>query len=101
MIDEGALREKAREAIAANKLPNSDPVRIWGGTGFGACCAICGNPVSSDGMGFELEFAEGGDGASRGEYHIHVRCFGVWDLERKLLPASDGDGTIADRECRT
>lgn len=99
MIDEAALQEKARDAIATNKLPNADPVRMWGGNGFGTCCAICSNPVSPDEVGFELEFAEGAEGAGPVEYHVHVRCFGVWTLERKPLPAGDGNGTMPEREC--
>jgi hypothetical protein len=101
MIDESMLRERVRDAIATKKLPSGDPVKMWGGNGSGTCCAICGDPVSPGEVGYELEFAEGADGPGRGEYHVHVKCFGAWNVERKPLSAGDGSGTIPDRERRT
>ena len=45
MIDECTLREKVREVLQAEKLPNRRPDRTWGGPGVGADCAICGRPA--------------------------------------------------------
>jgi hypothetical protein len=110
MIDDDALREHVRQAIQAGKLPNRDPSRIWGGNGFWMPCAVCGNLVISDELGYELQFAEGEGIPAPVEYHVHVRCFTAWDQERRrrdgraeesdpLLP-DPGDGTISHRERR-
>jgi len=96
MIDEKALRVRAREAVKAGKLPKVRPERIWGGPGIGARCAVCDEPIERTESEFELQFAESsgcepappGDerpvGVSAdGSYHLHVRCFAAWEFERK------------------
>jgi len=96
-IEADQLRAKAREAIRAGKLPAGQPMRVWGGHGFGTSCAICGKSMNEDEIGFELQFAQAANGR---EYHTHARCFAAWDIERHspLLPASGGNGTISSRE---
>jgi hypothetical protein len=90
-MDESKLREKAREAIQARRLPNRAPERMWGGPGVGASCVICDKPVTRDEVEFELEFApDGGDPDPR-NYHVHVRCFAAWEFERPAF------GTVATR----
>jgi hypothetical protein len=98
MIDEGTLRHLAREAIQAGTLPNRQPAHIWGGNGFGTKCAICGNLVNSDEVGYELHFAAGEGLPPAAEYHAHVRCFAAWDLERHCPPgpADKGDPLPAE-----
>lgn len=92
MIDEGTLRKQAREAIRAGKLPNRQPTHLWGGNGFGTNCAICGNLVNSDEVGYELHFVAAEALPPVVEYHVHVRCFAAWELERHGPPGSAGDG---------
>ncbi|HKR36190.1 MAG TPA: hypothetical protein VJT10_15215 [Steroidobacteraceae bacterium] len=98
MIDEGTLRQLARQAIQAGKLPSRRPAHVWGGNGFGTKCAVCGNLVNSDEVGYELRFAAGEDLPPAAEYHVHVRCFAAWNLERHspLGPAGDADPLPAD-----
>jgi hypothetical protein len=38
--------------------------------------------VKQDELEFEIEFARNGDGAHLDTYHLHVRCFDAWQLER-------------------
>ena len=45
MIDEGAVRQLARQAIQAGKLPTRRPAHVLGGNGIGTKCAMCGNLV--------------------------------------------------------
>ena len=87
MPDEPLLREKAREAIRAGKLPSRVPDRTLGGPGLGEPCTICSEPIKRDQMEFEIDFAH--DGATPGvdRLHVHVRCFAAWELER----GKDGD----------
>jgi hypothetical protein len=48
MPDEKALREKARAAIQAGKLPSRPPDWTCSGSGFGATCSVCGLPLTKD-----------------------------------------------------
>jgi hypothetical protein len=94
---DGELRWKARAAIRAGLLPGQHQVSTWGGPGSGASCAVCGNTVPRDGLGFELEFAEP-DGRLELRY-VHIPCYAAWDSERRELLQAAGDrATIADRE---
>lgn len=82
--DEAVLRGKAREVVQAGTLPNRRPDRTWGGSGIGADCTICRTPVKPDEFEFEIEFesSRNGDSPGRDTYHVHVRCFVAWELER-------------------
>jgi hypothetical protein len=84
-MDEETLREKARTVIQNGKLPSRTPDRTWGGPGVGAPCAICGLPVRSTEMEFEIQFARDGGTAEAGldKYHVHIRCFAAWEFERQ------------------
>jgi hypothetical protein len=83
MPDEKLLRSKAEEAIRTGKLPSRRPDRTWGGPGVGATCAVCGEPVKKDQLEFEVQFARDGDNPGLDKFHIHVRCFAAWELERR------------------
>jgi hypothetical protein len=89
MPNEAELRKLAREVLRAEKLPRREPEGIWGGPGVGALCAVCQKPVTRDELEYEIQFAH--DGATPGldKYHLHLRCFAVWELERTKF---DGDG---------
>lgn len=89
--DDRVIREKAREVIHAGTLPNRFPERSWGGPGVGADCTICSVPVMRDELEFEIEFAGDGHHDTAETYHIHLRCFAVWDQERRT-PAPDSPG---------
>jgi hypothetical protein len=82
-MDENALREKVRSIIREGKLPSRAPDRTWGGPGVGAECAVCGLPVRRDELEFEVEFAHDGRDPGLAKYHMHVRCFAAWELERR------------------
>jgi hypothetical protein len=79
-MDDGTLREKARQVIRAGTLPNRRPDHMWGGPGVGADCTICQVPVQQDEFEFELEFARNGEAPDR--YHVHIPCFTAWESER-------------------
>lgn len=99
------LRRKARDAIAAERLPSAEPTRMWGGPGIGVACVVCGETVRREEIGYELEFAGNGGAA---EYHIHVPCFTAWQTERQpsnvaptkrvTLLAAPHEGTMAGGE---
>jgi hypothetical protein len=80
--EEAALRERARQVVQSGTLPNRRPDGAWGGHGVGADCAICGMPVKLDELEFEIEFVGRGDDSGRDTYHVHIRCFAAWEIER-------------------
>ena len=84
MPDEPILREQARAAIKAGKLPARAPDRTWGGPGVNAECAICGKRVTKSEMEFEIQF-EKDDGDGLDKFHVHLRCFAAWEFERGKL----------------
>ena len=81
-MEEQALRAKAREVLQAGNLPSRRPDRTWGGPGVGAPCEVCGVPVGRNEMEFEIEFARDGDNPGLDKFHVHIRCFAAWELER-------------------
>jgi hypothetical protein len=82
MPDEPLRREQARGAIQSGKLPARSPDRTWGGPGVGALCSVCDRPVTKDELEFEIQFARDGDNLGFDKYHVLVRCFAAWELER-------------------
>ena len=97
---ESTLRQKARDAITAGRLPTRNPTGVWGGPGTGKSCAVCTQVISGDGLGFELEFASADvAGPTPTVHNVHIWCFAAWEFEcRSFLPAADDDGTIPGRE---
>lgn len=95
---ESVLRQKARDAIAAGRLPIRSPTGVWGGPGSGKSCAVCAQVIGGDGLGFELEFGAD-DGAGPKVHNVHIWCSAAWEFEcRSFLPAAEDDGTITPRE---
>jgi hypothetical protein len=83
-MDEEDLRELAHAAVRQGKLPARRPDRTLGGPGGGAHCAVCGEAVKSHQMEIELQFARDINTPDAGldRYHVHIRCFAVWELAR-------------------
>jgi len=101
------LRVVAHRAIEAGRVPARRPESTWGGAGCGARCAVCALPVAVDQLGFEVDFAVPGQPLPLGPYHMHVRCYHVWEsivgnLEIaatiKGLKLPNGDGRIGADE---
>ena len=82
MPDEAVLQQHARQVIRTRKLPSRPPDRTWGGPGGGAPCTVCNEPVTRYQLGFEIQFAHDGDTPGLDKFHVHVRCFAVWEMER-------------------
>ena len=86
MPNEPALRKLARELLRSGKLPRREPDDTWGGPGVGALCAVCEKAIMRAELEYELEFADDGAPPRLDKYHLHLRCFAVWELERTRFP---------------
>ena len=85
MPDESALRQQARAAIQAGRMPSHRPDRTWGGPGVGARCVICETPMGREELEFEVQFAHDGDNPGLDKFHLHLQCFAAWEFERNHL----------------
>ena len=74
---EQELRPVARERIAKGQLPRHAPSKIWGGYGAGELCSLCDQPIGSDEIVFEVEYAEGAATTLR----FHRICESIWQAE--------------------
>jgi hypothetical protein len=88
---------------------------MWGGPGSGAACAVCSRPITSDEVGYEIEFHDKSGQTDRAQ-SIHVICFAAWEQELdaavpeanggssrdgangRHLPSTGSGGTIMGRE---
>ena len=91
MFDERTLREKARAVVREGKLPGRRPNRTWGGLGVGALCSVCMLSISTCEMEVEIQFARLGGPPGLDTFHVHMRCFAAWELERMGLSTDDPD----------
>jgi hypothetical protein len=86
-MDEDDCHVLQRLAVAAmrdGRLPASRPDRILGGHGSGSLCDLCSRELAAGGSELEVEFTAASGGASRC-YHLHVRCFAVWEHAREKI----------------
>lgn len=84
--DKRALDLLAREAIQSGVLPRDRPEGVWGGPGSGEDCSVCGRPVKTDELGYEIEI----DGSSGPDsLQLHIQCFTAWDLQCQEFDAPD------------
>ena len=81
------LQRTARECLESGRLPRMHSQCIWGGYGRGDVCSLCGEPIRSTEVEFEVPEPEGGgqDGHSHAApaatLKFHITCHAVWQLE--------------------
>ena len=72
------LQRTAREGLASGRLPRVHSQCIWGGYGRGDVCSLCGEPIRSSEVEFEVaEHADGTGTALR----FHITCHAIWQGE--------------------
>ena len=88
MQSELYLQRTARECLASGRLPRWHSQYIWGGYGRGDVCSLCGEPIRSTEVEFEVPEPEDGgqrDGhrtaAPAAALKFHITCHTVWELE--------------------
>jgi hypothetical protein len=82
MPNEEEVRALARQVLRNTKIPRRDPDRTWGGPGADMPCTICGKRVTVSQMEYELQFSHDGANPGLDRFHLHLRCFSAWEMER-------------------
>lgn len=82
MPNEKQIRELAQKLLKAGKLPRRDPDRTWGGNRADMPCSVCTKPVTRDQVEYELQFSHDGAAPGLDRFHMHLRCFSAWEMER-------------------
>ena len=72
------LQRTARECLASGRLSRMQSQCIWGGYGRGDTCSLCGEPIRSTEVEFEVPEPEEGAGSA---FKFHITCHAVWQLE--------------------
>jgi hypothetical protein len=72
------LQRTARECLRNGQLPRMQSQCIWGGYGRGNVCSLCGEPIRTTEVEFEVP--EGEEGTPRG-LRFHITCHAAWQLE--------------------
>ena len=83
MPDEAVLREKALAAIRTGQLQTRRPDRTWSGAGVGFPCSVCARPIRRYDREVQMQFEHEGRVAGLDTFHVHLRCFAVWELARR------------------
>ena len=91
MPDENVLREQAKTVIRAGTLPARRPDRSWAGPGIGFACAVCARLVRHHDLETQVQFEHVGLVPGLDTFHLHVRCFAAWELERRREPGKRGE----------
>ena len=72
------LRLRARNLVAEHRLPGTMNVRTFGGYGSRSQCSLCGLPIRSEEVEYEVE--EEGPAGKR-TYILHFMCHAAWQFE--------------------
>src|SRR6185312_8901600 len=81
-LAEAELHERAREEIQRGRLPDTSPESIWAGPGSGLPCSVCGDPIQSNQVEYEMSLTSGADSV-----RFHLPCHTVWQLECDVTTA--------------
>ena len=77
-MEDLALRLLIRSKLADGRLPHKSTPQVWGGPGNNETCDACTETISKAQLVIE---ATGGD---RRTMQFHVRCFNLWNAERRV-----------------
>jgi len=79
MSTEQRLQRAARACLSSGRLPRVQSQCIWGGYGRGDVCSLCGEPIRSHEVEFEVTEAAGS--STRTAFKFHITCHEAWQLE--------------------
>jgi hypothetical protein len=78
MSNQLCLQRTARESLASGRLPRMSSHCIWGGYGRGDVCSLCGEPIRSNEVEFELPELPDHPGNA---FKFHITCHAAWQIE--------------------
>jgi hypothetical protein len=59
---------------------------------------VCEKPITRDQVEYEIQFAHDGDHPGLDKFHLHLRCFAVWELEQtksgQWVPLGHGEVSV-------
>jgi hypothetical protein len=84
--DDIALRTLIIAKIHDGRLPRTALPHVWGGPGHGATCSACEDTISKRELEIEADLMDGNT------FMFHVRCFQLWDEERKAVQGRAAHG---------
>ena len=78
------IRYLIRKKLRDGRLPYNSVPRLWGVAGDGQVCDACDEPITKlqlmmEGLASRL--------ADKKPIQFHVRCFQIWDAERRAATA--------------
>ena len=76
-VREKCLRQIAHERCEAGELVNRAPVKTWAGEGSGQRCSLCGEPIASSQVEYEVDVP---DGEVLRTFRFHLLCHQVWSV---------------------
>ena len=74
-----ALRSLIRRKLENGRLPHDRITRVWSSPSAGETCRACDTILSTDQLVMEGTTLAAGKRA----WQFHVRCFQIWDVERR------------------
>jgi len=90
---ENQLRARARALIEQQLLPSISPTKTFGGYGRGEPCSLCGKPIPTSEVEYEVEY-------DKEIYRFHFMCHAAWQFEQARREYLDkiavGQGTQAN-----
>jgi hypothetical protein len=88
-MERESLRSLIRSKLEQGLLPYNSIPRVWGGPGNGETCDACDLTIEK--AEFVMEGISVGEDdhqppmpGTRRPLQLHVRCFQLWDAERRL-----------------
>jgi hypothetical protein len=87
------LQRAARECLASGRLPRMQSQCIWGGYGRGDICSLCGEPIRTTEVEFEVpepDEAHGVPPKHHSGLKFHITCHAIWQMECTDEGASAG-----------
>ena len=87
-MERESLRLLIRGKLESGRLPYDSIPRVWGGPGNGESCDGCDSVIEKTEFVIEGISLSEGDKLRRPDDHrrplqLHVRCFQLWDAERR------------------
>lgn len=80
-MDQEALRRFIRRKLQDGRLPRDSIRRVWSNPSAGETCDACDTVLAPDQLLMEGITLDVG----RRPFRMHVRCFQVWEHERRAI----------------